>query len=49
MTARRRLRKTLTVALVLGLVTSLGTTACTARKGSAQKSGEKIDRALGMD
>lgn len=42
-------RKFLATAVVLGLVLSLGTTACTARKGSAQKAGEKVDRALGLD
>lgn len=42
-------RKLLTTAVVLGLVLSLGATACTARKGTAQKAGEKVDRALGLD
>lgn len=42
-------RKLLTTAVVLGLVLSLGTTACSARKGSAQKAGEKVDRALGLN
>ncbi len=46
---RMQLGKTLTVAVVLALVASLSTTACTARKGKAQKAGEKIDRALGLD
>ena len=41
--------KTLTVAVVLAVVASLSTTACTARKGKAQRTGEKIDRALGLD
>ena len=36
-------------AVVLGLLASLSMTACSARKGTAQKAGEKIDRALGTE
>jgi hypothetical protein len=42
-------RKLVATAVALGLVLSLGTTACAKRKGTAQRTGEKIDRALGLD